>query len=513
MFDKNKAQKVKTFISKLPHTKGKWAGESFVLLDWQIDLIDKLYGTVKADGTRQYRICYCEIPKKNGKTELGGALALYHLCADNEASPEVYSAAADREQASIIYGVASYMTKHTALNRSLKVRDSRKRIIYEKNNGYYQVLSSEVATKHGISPSCVIFDELHAQPNDELWRVLTSGTDYARSQQTVIVLTTAGVYDKESVWWRVREKARQVEAGIIKDDSFLPILYIADPEKDKEDDEELWKRVNPSLGRIFTLDKIRRDYEIAKNNPVEIQDFKRYRLNIPIKQLIKWMDMRKWDKCSQKIDLEALKGRSCYGGLDFSSTQDMTSFVLVFPFDDAPAVVLCWFYCPEETIYNKSKSDAVHYDIWAEKGLLTATPGDYVDYQYVKKDVLEAAGEYDIKEIGFDPWNNTQLATDLIAERLEMVEVRQGTRSLSEPSKDILKKILAKLINHLGNPILRWNTDNVVMIQDANENIRPTKDKSTGRIDGFVALIMAWSRVILSEGNESVYEKRGVLEI
>lgn len=540
IFDPARAERVKKFIGNLTHTKGQWAGQPFELQPWQDEkIITPFFGTIRDDGPtlhdgshcRQYRIGYVEVPKKNGKTELGAAIALYMLSADGEAAPEVYSAAADKEQAGLVYQVAVQMVRNNpALSKIIKIVDSQKRLVNYRNGGFYRVLSSDVKTKHGINPSCVIFDELHAQPNDELWRVLTSGTDYARLQQAIFVLTTAGEYNKESIWWRTREIARQVQAGIIHDPSFLPVLYIADPETDREDDEELWKKVNPSIGRIFTLDKIRNDYETAKLDSVKLQDFKRYRLNIPIKQIFRWLPMGAWDKCPSHIDEEALLGRICTGGLDLSSTIDLTARALVFPPDDDGAdgdeeddgngngngsgiwIVKVHCYCPEDTILARSKQDKVHYDLWAEQGFITPTPGNCVDYAFIKRDILNDAKKYDIHEFGYDPRMATQFATDLEnQEGITMVEVRQGAITMSEPSKDILKKVLTRKLNHGGNPVLRWAADNLVIISDANENIRPAKDKAVDRIDPFVALINAWTRAMLIAGN--VYSQRGVMVI
>lgn len=516
MQKKTPSGRVINFLSLLTHTKGQWAGKPFKVLPWQKDFIRPVYDTLKISGLRQYRICYIEIPKKNGKTEIAAGLALYHLCADYEKSPEVFSAAADREQASLVYMVAAQMVRsNNDLSKKLLVRDSKKRIIYPKKNGFYQALSSEVASKHGYSPSAVIFDELHAQPNAELWRVLTAGTDYARAQQIIYVLTTAGIYDINSIWWKIRKKAIQVQKGIIKDKTFFPVLFIADHEKDEVSDEKVWKRVNPSLGRIFTLEKIRDDYEIAKNDPIELQDFKRFRLNIPIKSLSRWLDMLKWQACKGDYVPEDLRGEIAFGGIDLSSTQDLTSRILVFPRENEPWRILSHSYCPEDTILKKARIDKVPYDIWAEQGYITPTPGDYVDYRYVIKDVVKDAEMYDLIEVGYDPWAAGKVAGELNSEYgIVMVEMRQGTITLSEPIKDILKSVLALLLQHNGSPVLRWCVDNVVMVYDHNENLRPAKDKSTGRIDEFVALIMAWGRAMASFGTaHSVYEKRGLIEV
>jgi phage terminase large subunit-like protein len=519
-FSSDKAARVKKFIEKYcTYSKGEWSGRPFLLLPWQWEeLIKPLFGTMTDEGYRQYRTAYCEIPKKNGKTELCAALGLYMLTNDGEDGAEVYLAASDREQAGLAYQAAAAMVRNSKeLDGRLKVLDSRKRIIYQKKNSFMQVLSSESYTKHGLSPSCVIIDEIHAHPNDELYTVLTAGTDYARRQQVVLIITTAGIYDKNSIWWRLRTKAIQVRDGIIKDPRFLPVLYLADPDKERDDDEDLWKRVNPSLGQIFTLDKIRQDFSEAKQNPVDYQNFRRFRLNIPIRQISKWMPMDDWDKCGGKIDMEYLKGLKCYGGLDMSTKIDLTAFVLLFPPQGNidKYIVIPHFYCPEDTIMERSKQDAVHYEIWQKQGFLTATPGNVVDVDFIEKDILEAAKLYSLQEIGFDPWGATALSNKLFnTHGIQMVEVRQGSKSMSEPAKDILVKVKSGKILHGGHPVLRWCADNLVMTADANENIRPDKEKATERIDGIVALINAWNRIVnVVDVGPSVYETRGVLTI
>ena len=518
-----KAERVKRFIeTHCTYSKGEWAGRPFRLLDWQWEgIVKPLFGTLNGGGNRKHRICYCEIPKKNGKTELCAALALYMLVGDHEEGPEVYVAAADREQAGLTYQAASAMVRSSAtMSKNLKCLDSRKRIIYGAKNGFLQVLSSESYTKHGLSPSCVIVDEIHAHPDDDLWNVLTAGTDYARKQQVVVVITTAGVYDKNSIWWKLRSKALQVQAGIAQDPRFLPVLYLADPEKYDPADEELWKRVNPSLGQIFTLDKIRQDYEEAKNDPVDFQNFLRFRLNIPVKSLSRWMPMDKWDACAKAPDPESLKGRPCYGGMDLSSTLDLTGYVLVFPPDEEDGFwdVVVKAYCPEEGIIKRSKVDRVRYDLWAEQGFITPTPGDVVDYSFTKRDVFESSAEYTLNEIGFDEWNAQQVANDIMAELnttgteygFQMVKLKQNVKTYAEAMKDCLKKISQGKVRHGGHPVLRWCADNLVVRIDANGNPYPNKEKATEKIDLMTAMFMAWNRAMLRTDTASIYETQGV---
>jgi len=323
-------------------------------------------------------------------------------------------------------------------------------------------------------------------------------------------MTTAGIYDKNSIWWKLRTRAQQVKAGIIEDPRFLPVLYLADPEKDDPADEELWKRVNPSLGQIFTLDKIRQDYEEAKNDPADFQNFLRFRLNIPIKSLSRFIPMDKWDNCNAPIDLESLKGRPCYGGLDLASKNDLAAFVLIFPpvNEGDPYDCLAHFYCPEEGILKRARVDKVPYDIWSKQGFITATPGNVVDYDWIKKDIFEAAKLYDLREIGFDSWNAQATATDIMNELnpsgydggFQMVECRQGPKTFNEPMKDLLVKLMSGQIRHGGHPVLRWNADNLVARKDANGNFAPDKEKAVDKIDGMVAMFMSWGRAMFTKG-------------
>jgi phage terminase large subunit-like protein len=498
------AKQMQSFIADLglgslgcTYSKGEWKGQAFRLLSWQWQkLIAPLFGTLNAEGFRQYRTCYVEIPKKNGKTELCAALALYMLLRDNEPGAECYVAAADREQAGLNYQAAAAMVRaNEALGRRLQCLDSRKRISDLKSNSFLQVLSSESYTKHGISPHLV-----------------------------VLITTTAGIYNQESIWWRLRTKAQQVAAGIVQDPRFLPVLFLADPEKDDPADEEVWKRVNPSLGQIFTREKIRQDCEEAKDNPVDFENFKRFRLNIPIRSLSRWLPMAGWDACAEAPDLAALRGRPCYGGLDLASTLDLTAFVLVFPPDDPNGKwdVLVKCYCPAEGILKRSRSDKVNYSIWQQQGVLTATPGDVTDYDFLKRDILEAAKTYQLREIGFDSWNASQIATDIMAELnptnspsgFQMVEMRQGAKTLNEPMKSLLAHVMRGQLRHGGHPVLRWCADNMVVRQDANGNMAPDKAKATEKIDLMVALIMAWGRAMGKAGaTRSIYEERGLLMI
>ena len=465
-----------------------------------------------------------EIPKKNGKSEFGAGQALYSTIADDDPGAEVYSAAGNKEQAGIVYSVASQMCKNNDLLRGrLKTNDSVKRIVDHQTGSFYQVLSSETETKHGISPSCVIFDEIHAQPNDKLWRVLTHGTDYAREQQIVMVLTTAGEYDQHSIWWKLRSKAQRIAEGKEDDPTFLPVLYIADKDADVGD-RKLWIRVNPSINEIFTMEKLERDYKQALKDPVDLQDFKRFRLNIPVNQIDGYIGKDEWDACGPKyFSIESYKeykkslvGRMCYGGIDLSSKLDLTAVAWVFPREDDAQMldVLVQGYVPEDNVQRRSEQDNVPYKQWIDLGLLTATPGNVIDYDYLRRDIQNAVKIYNVQEIGYDPWKATELVQKLQdKDGIMMVEMRQGMKTLSDPTSELLVRVKSKKLQHMANPVLRWCADNLTVKKDINENVMPDKDRAKERIDEVVALILGLGRAIVHEEHESVYEKRGVRAI
>ena len=348
------AQYAIDFIGQLKHTKGQWYGCNFNLLPWQSnDVVIPLFGNVDENGFRIYRKCYVEIPKKNGKSELAAAIALFLLIADQEPGAEIYGAACDREQASIVFNVAASMVEQNpALRKRLKVLKSTKRILYPAMNSYYHVLSSDVPAKHGFNAHGVIFDELHAQPNRELWDVLTEGSGDARRQSLIFAITTAG-YNKNSICYEVHDYARKVKEGIIKDPRFLPVIYNLS-EKANWRDKRNWKKVNPSLGHTITIDKIQDSFRECEHIPAKQNIFRRLRLNQWTSSSERWLDMAFWDKCGKAVNIKQLKGKSCYCGLDLASSIDIAAFAKAFLDEKGFFDILMRFWVPEENIRERS---------------------------------------------------------------------------------------------------------------------------------------------------------------
>ena len=506
-YDAEKADRAVRFIENLKHTKGRWAGNRFWLLPWQEQIIRDVFGIVDAHGNRQFRTAYVEIPKKNGKSELAAAVALYLLYADNEPSAEVYGAAADRQQASIVFDVARQMVDMTpALVKRSKIMAAGKRIVNYSNGGYYQVLSAEVGTKHGLNVSGLVFDELHSQPNRQLYDVLTKGSGDAREQPLYFLITTAGT-DRESICYEVHMKALDLLKGTKIDPSFYPVVYGLADDQDWND-EANWYQANPSLGYTIKIDRVRDAYKDALENPAEENVFRQLRLDQWVGSTVAWIPEHVYDKGDIPIDMEKLKGRDCYAGLDLSSTSDITAFVMVFPpeVEGENYIVLPHFWLPRETLQLRVRRDHVPYDVWEKQGLFHITEGNVVDYNFVRKTINELGQEYHICEIGVDRWNATQLITDLDGDGFVMVPIGMGFKDMSPGMKELYKLLLEGKITHGGNPILRWMAGNVVAEIDAAENIKPSKKKATEKIDGIVALIMGLDRCIRHEMTGSVYD-------
>lgn len=513
-YSKAHADYAVNFIECLCHTKGTWAGKPFKLLSWQEQIIRDIFGVIKPNGYRQFNTAYIEIPKKMGKSELAAAVALLLCCGDGEERAEVYGCAADRQQASIVFEVAADMVRMCpALNKRVKILTATKRIIYNPTNSFYQVLSAEAYSKHGFNIHGVVFDELHTQPNRKLFDVMTKGSGDARMQPLYFLITTAGT-DTKSICYETHQKAIDILEGRKIDPTFYPVIYGAE-EGDDWTDPKVWKKANPSLGITVGLDKVKAACESAKQNPAEENAFRQLRLNQWVKQAIRWMSMEKWDKCAFTVNPEDLEGRVCYGGLDLSSTTDITAFVLVFPpeYETDKYLILPYFWIPEEQMDLRVRRDHVPYDVWERQGFLQTTEGNVVHYGYIEKFIENLGEKYNIREIAFDRWGAVQMVQNLEGMGFTVVPFGQGFKDMSPPTKELMKLVLEERIAHGGHPILRWMMDNIFIRTDPAGNIKADKEKSTEKIDGAIATIMGLDRAIRcgNVSTESVYDGRGIL--
>ena len=535
---KNYADYVCAFLESLVFGSGDWEGKPFVLQPWQREPLQEFYGTMETDDEtgqiyRRFQYLYLEIPKKNGKTELSAALGLYHLVGDGEKNPQVYICAADKENASICFNAMLNMLEYLPwLKKRLDPIESRKEIHLKDGSGFIKVLSAEAYSKHGYNASCVIFDELHAQPNRKLWDIMTFGAGSARRQPVWIVLTTAGDDpDRNSIGWEIHTQCRRILAartgiGPAEDDNpiWLPVMYGMpdDPEEiEKIDiyDEAVWRRCNPSIGVTIPLRVIRQEAKEAKQSEAKERLFRWLRLNQWIAtKSVGWLPLTLYDRTQWHVPkLEevykgnqlrremrrTLRGKKCFGGLDLATTTDLAAFVLEFPPQSGLDhwVVLFWAWRPLESIVEAEKRDHVPYRDWARAEYLNLCDGSMNDFTAIEDTILECRKIYNLIVLGVDPYLSRMMSGRLERSKLTVVEIRQNMSDMSPAMKDIEVKLRAGEMLHEHNTCARWNFGNVRCRTDGNENIKPMKNLSTGRIDIVVAWIIAHAAALLAPAN------------
>ncbi|HUW33936.1 MAG TPA: terminase TerL endonuclease subunit [Planctomycetota bacterium] len=507
---------IRFFPAMLRHVEGAVAGRPFVLEPWQQAVVGNLFGWMRRDEqrriVRRYRKCFIRVGRKNGKTPLGAGICLKLLFSDKERGAEIYCAAADRQQAALLYRHARGMVlQEPELSSRAKMYDSPqyRSIVYNAMFSSMKVISAEAYSKHGFNPHAVIVDELHAQPNRDLVEVIESAFVSLNRAQPLLVYLTTSDYDRDSVCNEEDDYAARVRDGIIDNQQYLPVIYEVPKDADWND-ESLWHLANPNLGVSVSMDALRAEHDKAVELPSRENVFRRLHLNQRTEQDVRWLNIEAWDACRLTFTAADMGGIDSWAGLDLSSTTDLTAFVIVFRRDGA-YYVLPFFWVPADTIERRAREDKVPYPLWVKQGILNATPGNVVDYDFVRTEVTRLCREYHVREIGYDPWNATQIVTQLQAAGFKMVEVRQGFATLTSPTKELEKLVLGRQLRHDGNPILRWMASNVTTEQDAAGNLKPSKKKSTERIDGIVALIIALNRALVDVATQSVYESKDLL--
>jgi phage terminase large subunit-like protein len=508
-FDEEAAGIAIDFFSLLKHSKGEWAGQTIHLEPWQQFHLGELFGWKRDDGTRRFRTCYLEVGRKNGKsTEMAG-VGLFMMLADNEPGAEIYTAATKRDQARIAHSEATRMVKSSPHLRKV-IRVVRDNLNIPDTASKFEPVGRDADSLDGLNVHGALLDELHAHKTRDMYDIMETATG-SRRQPLMFSITTAG-FDRKSICYEVHEYTQKVLDGIIQDDSFFGIIYALDDEAEWEDERQ-WVKANPNLGVSVKLDDLRRKAAKAKEMPSALNAFLRLHMNQWTQAETRWINPEKWAACGQSVDEVGLQGRICYGGLDLSSTTDITALVLVFPPETAedPYQVLCRFWIPEDSMHERSRKDRVPYDAWVRQGYITATPGNVVDYDWIFEQADEDMRRYDFREIAFDRWGAARVSQVLEEQGMEMVQFGQGFASMNPPMKELDKLILQGKLAHGGNPVLSWMAHNMVAREDPAGNLKPDKEKSTEKIDGMVALLMALDRATRHGNAGSVYEERDVL--
>jgi phage terminase large subunit-like protein len=519
-FDSRSAQRVINFFERiLRHYQGKWAGKPFLLAPWEQFVIWNLYGFQKPDGTRRFSQVSIFIPRKNGKTELAAGCGLFAMGFDGENAAEVYSTATDKDQAKIAFVKAKEMLKQSS--HLLEYMDPLANAIAgTRFASTFKPWSSDTGKKDGYNPSFAIVDEYHAHPDNAMMDVIKSGLG-ARTQPIVFMITTAG-FNTQSPAYKHQEVCQNVLEGKINQEDLFTLIYTVD-EGDDISDPEIWRKANPSWDFIDTIPAyMARRYNECQNSG-DMVDFKTKNLNVWTKALKVWVEDADWTALEEEYTREDLIGEICYAGLDLSDSYDLTALALYFP---DQAKFLWYYWIPEQKLLKNDNSDGINYREWVNDGYITVTPGNVIDYEYIRKEITgyhvdggtvkwdddSITSNFDLQSIAYDRWGATQIAINMTNDGAKVSKFGQGYTSMSYPTKEFKKMILGKEFAHDGNPVTRWMLSNVNIAMDAAGNIKVDKAKSRDKIDGIVASIMALGEY-LTEIENNPYSSRGVITI
>jgi phage terminase large subunit-like protein len=490
----------------LRHSKGEWARKPIALSGWQRFVIGSVFGWKRADGTRRFRYVYQELPRKNGKSTLLAGVGLDLLTCDGEAGAEIYAAATKRDQARIIFDEAKRMVT-TSPDLLRIVSRFKLNLSVDVTNSKFEPLSSDDRTLDGLNPHGVLVDELHRHRTRALLDVMDTALG-SRRQPLLWIITTAGDDSPESVYAAENDYATKVLQGVVEDDDVFAFIATID-KGDKWDDPVAWAKANPNLGISVKLDDLHRQARKAAKSPGALSAFKRLRLNVRTASAEAAIDMAVWARNSRgRFDPDKLERTRCWGGLDLSSKIDITAFIKLFePDEDGRMRIASRFWMPADTLEERADRDRMPYRRWVEEGWIEVTPGNVIDHAEIKAAVLADTKRFDLQDIAFDPWNATQLSSELTAEGVNMVEFIQGLRSYTAPTKELQALVAARTLDHGNNPVLTVMASNLKVQRDKNLNEMPHKQHSIGRIDGMTALIMAIGRYTasLSSGSQEIF--------
>lgn len=502
-FDPDRVDRLLRSFGELRHTQGEWAGRPLKPDPWQIAyILAPVFGWVQEDDrgnlVRLVRKLYVEVPRKNGKTTLSGGIATYLLGADGEPGAQVYAVASGKDQARYCFDpVKALAEKSPALKPY--VRPLRDRIVHRPSASYFAVASAVADLLHGANIHGAVIDELHVHRSPDLVEAVESGTG-SRRQPLVVIITTADDGRQDTIYARRRGWIEQLARGALKDPTTYGVIWAAE-ESDDPFAEATWKKANPGYGISPTRAYMRSEATKAQQSPADLASFQRLNLNLRTKQQTKYLELSSWDSNQVALDEAELAGRECFGGLDLASTSDLCAVCWDFPESSGGHDVIWRMWAPEAALPSLNKRTAGAAQVWVRRGLLTLTPGNVTDYDYIRQQINRDRASFRAREIAYDPWNSSQLVNNLVSDGATMVPVRQGFASLSSPTKEFKRLLLQGCegeprYRHGANGCLRWQIDNFAVEMDAAANVKPSKAKAGDKIDGLVAAIMALDRAM-----------------
>lgn len=523
------------FTRRLRHFKGRaFAGTPVELDLWQVVFVAApVFGWRRRDGERLINELYLEVARKNGKSTLCAAIALYLLAADREPGAEVYSLAKDKDQGRAVFGTAVAMAKASPLlKRKLRIAERAGIIRYERTNAEYRVLSSDKGgkRKHGLNVHGAVIDELHVITDAELIGTVETATG-SRTSPLIVFITTAGLTDESPVWSDKRTDVIKVSDRVVARPELLGAIFAADPHLlDGVDPElgvadgepawarpEVWLEANPGLTSPAMSATLRpyleREVEKVKAVPGRLWRFARLHLNVPTESVqTSRISLAAWDRTAGLVDEHDLEGERCFGGLDLASSFDLAALVLVFPdANNEELDVVCRFWTPADTLLERAHRDGADYLEWSRRGFLVAQPGATIDYDAIEAEAKRILDRYELVGLNYDPWGSKQLRSHLEDAGAPVWECRQGFATLSPPSKELERLVAERKLRHGGHPVLRYCASGLAFVEDEAGNIKPARKRSVSRIDGMAALIMALEAWLTDETpGRSVYEDRGL---
>lgn len=514
------------FFRCLRHFEGVFAGQPIELDDWELFIVWNVFGWKRADGTRRFRKAYAEIARKVGKSTFGGGIGLGATVIDGEAGPQNYSAAVDKQHArKVLHSKAEKYVKHSpSLRKRLEIAKTTGRISCDMNDGVYEPLGKDSDVGEGFNPHVTVFDELHAHKDRAMWDVIDSAHG-ARSQPLDFAITTAGFDITSFCYTEIRDYVCQILEGAVEDDEWFGIIFTID-EGDDWQDERCWAKANPQSYFHTQIDDMRRMAREAARKPGALNNFLTKRLNVWTTQQVKWVNLEEWKKCPLIVPEGQLVGRPCFSALDLSSNIDVTAMVHLFPYEEAGdghLTIVPRFWIPKDRIQDRERRDAAQYEKWEREGLVTATPGNVIDYKRVTADIKADLARFEVRKLAYDPWGPAEaLRQQMIEAGMRedlMIQFRQGYASMSPAMTTLERLYLEHKIHGLDHPVMLWMASNMKARMDPAGNVKPDKGGdakgkrvTTRRIDGFVCLVMCVGAWMTAEPPQpDPYAKRGVI--
>lgn len=510
-FDPAKVDLVVAAFRQLRHTKGRFAGQPFDPESWQVAyMIAPVAGWVRkspdsGNWVRIITIAYFDMPRKNGKTTTSSGWGIYLTAADGEHGAQVLAAATTKDQARFVFDpIRQLVAKSPGLKRHLRALQSK--ITHAASGSYFQPIANAGDAQHGADIHGAIVDELHLHKDMALIEALETGTG-SREQPLIFYITTADAGRRHTPYDEKRTLIEKLARGVLKRATTYGVVFAAE----KTDDpfaESTWRKANPNYGISPTKRYMVEAAEKAKDSPAELARFLRLHLGIRTKQETRFFEVEDWDVNAAMVDVERLKGRECFGGLDLGATSDLTALAWVFPNDDGTFDVLMRHWAPEDSLPDLDARTADAASGWVKQGWLTTTPGNVTDYDYIEAQIQRDRDDFLVQEVAYDRWHANQLVNNLTSDGAPMITMGQGFASMSAPTKDLQRLIrigaqvdehgvpVKPMIRHGGNPLLRWEIDNFAIAMDPAGNVKPDKANAGDKIDGVVALIMALSRAL-----------------